>query len=128
MSDLSTLKQRLDTQFSEFQSEVKSFQAAARTEYEAREARFHGLFEPVAKRVVEIVRPRLQLLVEQFKNKVQVQPATSAHTREVTLKFDSPVARTDLTFRLGHDADVKNLVVEQKFEILPIQMKIVPHA
>jgi len=128
MSELSALKDRLNNEFAEFQKEVKEFQAAAKTEYEARESRFNTLFKPAADRVVELVRPRLQLLVEQFKNKVDVQPAMSAHSREVTLKFDSPVARTDLTFRLGHDAEVENLVLEQTLNILPILMKFEAHS
>jgi YHS domain-containing protein len=128
MSELTALKERLNNEFAEFHKDVTQFQTAAKTEYESREARFRGQFTPAANRVVELVRPRLQLLVDQFKNKVQVQPAMSAHSREVTLKFDSPVARTDLTFRLGHDAEVKNLVLEQTLEILPILMKFDSHS
>jgi YHS domain-containing protein len=83
---------------------------------------------PAAKRVVDIARPRLELLIDRFRNKVDVQPIVSEHLRSVTMKFDSPVARIDLTFRLSHDVEVKNLILDENLEILPILMKFEPQA
>jgi len=123
MADLNSLKGRLDAEFAGFQKSVEQFQEAAQTAYEAREARFRDLFKPAAERVVGVIRPRLQLLIESFKDQVKVEPVATEHLREVTLKLNSPVARTDLTFRLSHDAEVKNLVLDQTLEILPILMK-----
>lgn len=123
MSDLASLTSRVDAEFAGFKSQVEEFQSAAKNEYEARESRFRTLFTPAMNRVVEIVRPRLQLLVDRFKDKVDVKPVVAEHAREVTLKFDSPLARIAMMFGLTHDAEVKNLVLDQKLEILPILMK-----
>ncbi len=128
MTDLNDLEGRLDAEFAGFEKGIEQFRAAAKSEYEARESRFRDLFAPAAKRVVDALRPRLQLLVERFKDRINVKPSVTEHQREVTLKFNSPLARIDLTFRLGHDAEVKNLVLEQDLEILPILMEFDPHA
>lgn len=128
MPDLTSLIGRLDTEFAGFQKKTEEFHAAAKEEYEAREARFRDKFLPSATQVVELVKPRLQVLVERFKDRVAVSPAVTEHVREVTLKFDSPLARIDLAFRLSHDAEVKNLVLDQTLEILPILMEFDDHA
>ena len=128
MTDLNDLKGRIDAEFAGFQKGVEQFQVAAKSEYEARESRFRDLFTPAAKRVVEVIRPRLQLLVERFKDRVDIKPVMTERQREVTLKFNSPLARIDLTFRLSHDAEVKNLVLEQDLEILPILLEFDRHA
>lgn len=128
MSDLNALKGRIDAEFSGFQTEVQQFQTAATNEYEARERRFNTLFVPAADTVTKLARPRLELLAERFKNKINVLPAISAHLRQVQLKLDSPLARIDLTFRLSHDAEVKNLVLDQTLEVLPILMKFDDHS
>ncbi len=128
MTDLKSLTERIDAEFLGFQKSVEEFQVAAQSEYEARDARFREQFVPAAKRVVELIRPRLQALVERFKDRVNVEPVVTEHLREVTLKFDSPVARIELTFRLSHDAEVKNLVLDQNLDILPILMKFDSHA
>lgn len=128
MAELNDLESRLDAEFAEFEQGIEKFQTNAQTDYEARESRFHELFVPAANRIVELARPRLQLLVERFKNRVNVHPVMTEHLREVTLKFDSPLARIHLTFRLSHDENVRNLVLDQELEILPLLIKFDPHA
>ena len=48
--------------------------------------------------------------------------------REVHVKFNSPLASIVLTFRLSHDAEVRNLVFDEDLEILPILMQYNKHA
>jgi YHS domain-containing protein len=128
MNDVKSLTERIDAELSGFQKSVENFQVAAQGEYEAREARFRDLFLPASKRVVELIRPRLQALADRFKDRVNVKPVVSEHMREVTLYFDSPVARINLTFRLTHDSDVKNLTLDQELEVLPVLIKFDQHA
>jgi YHS domain-containing protein len=123
MPDLTNLTQRIDAEFAGFQTQVQQFQQSAKSEYEAREKRFHEQFTPAAGRIVEVIRPRLQVLVERFQDRIKIKPVVTEHLRAVTLKFDSPVARIDLSFRMTHDAEVKNLLLDQQLEILPILMK-----
>src|SRR5262245_29569396 len=105
MSTLNSLMGRLDSEFEGFRKSAEQFQVAAKTEYEAREGRFRNLFLPAAAKVVELLRPRLQLLIERFKSGVDVVPEMTEHQRQVTLKFNSPLAKTELLFRLSHDAE-----------------------
>jgi YHS domain-containing protein len=128
MADLTSLLGRLDTELNTFQKSAEQFQVAAKGEYEAREKRFRSQFVPAAERVVSIIRPRLEVLVERFNDRISVVPVVTEHERDVTLRFNSPLARIDLLFRLGHDAEVKSLVLEQNLEILPILMKFDSHA
>lgn len=128
MAESKSLKDRIAAEFAEFQRGVENFQASTQAEFEAREKRFRDLFQPAVERIVALVKPKLQMLVEQFKDRVNVQPTVSEHLREVVLKFDTPVARTNLTFGLSHDTAVQNLVLDRSLEILPILMKFEPHA
>ena len=123
MADSNSLTERMDAEFAAFQQKTEQFQVAAKAEYEAREARFHELFVPAAKRLADLVRPRLQLLADRFKDRVKVKPVIAEHTREVELTFDSPLARIALTFGLAHDSEVKNLLLQQDLKILPILMQ-----
>lgn len=128
MPDLQSLTSRIDAELAGFQKNVEQFQTNAKAEYDAREARFHDLFAPASKRIADLIRPRLQVFVDRFKDRVQVEPVVTEHLREVTLKFDSPLARIASIFRLSHDAEVKNLVLEQELEVLPILMSFEPPA
>ncbi len=123
MPDLSQLAARIDAEIAGFQKSTEQFQSATMEEYHARETRFRSLFLPAAERIVAVIRPRLKLLVERFQGRVDVKPVITEHQREVTLNFHSPLARIDLTIRLGHDTEVRNLVIDQALEVLPILMK-----
>ncbi|TWU05174.1 hypothetical protein CA54_58620 [Symmachiella macrocystis] len=128
MAGLNDLTARLDAEFAEFEQGIDALQASAQSDYEARKSRFHALFEPAANRIVELARPRLQLLVERFRDRVNVQPVMTQYLREVTFSFDSQPAQTVLKFSLSHDASVKNLTLDRDLDILPILFKCDPHA
>lgn len=128
MADLKNLTGRLDAEFEIFRKGAEEFQVAAKSEYEAREKRFREQFVPAVERVVNLLRPRLEVLVERFKERIKVVPDVREHEREVKLTFNSPLASIDLTFRLSHDAEVKHLVLDEDLEILPILMQFNQHA
>lgn len=128
MSDLQGLTNRIDAEIDGFKQTVVEFQDTAKSAYEAREARFNELFVPAANRVVELIRPRLQVLIERFKDSVDIKPVVTEHLREVEMKFNSPVAQIDLAFSLTHDMDVKNLILDRRLNILPIFMKFDEHS
>ncbi len=113
---------RIDTEIAGFKQTVVEFQDTAKIACEAREARFRELFVPAAKWVVELIRPRLQMLIERFKDRVDIKPVVAEHLREVDMGFNSPVAQIDLSFRLTHDMDVKNMILDRLLNILPIFM------
>lgn len=128
MADVSQLTSRIDAEFADVQTKIATFQKQAQEEYAAREKRYQEQFLPAVQRMPELLKPRLQVLVDRFQDKVQVQPVVTEQVRQATFKFNSPMARIELTFRVSHDAPVKNLVFDQTLEVLPILMQFDKHA
>lgn len=128
MPEVASLTSRIDAEFANFQQKVSTFQQEAEQAYHAREQRYREQFEPAVHRLVRLLKPRLEVLVDKFKDKVHVEPVMTEHVRQVTFKFDSRMARIELTFRLSHDTDVRNLILDQTLEVLPIFMQFEKHA
>jgi len=128
MADVAQLTSRIDAEFADVQKKIETFQKQAQDEFAAREKRYQEQFLPAVKRLVDVVRPRLQVLVDKFQDKVRVTPLMTEHLRQVTFKIDSRMARIDLTFRVSHDAQVKNLVFDQTLEVLPILLQFDKHS
>ena len=128
MSEAKSLASRIDAQFADAQQKIAAFQQQAERVYREREQRYREQFLPAVARITELLKPRLDVLVEKFKDKVHVEPVLTEHMRQATFKFDSRVARIELTFRVSHDADVRNLVFDQTLEILPILMQFEKHS
>jgi YHS domain-containing protein len=128
MADTSALASRIDSQIADAQQRIAAFQKSAEQEYLSREKRYQEQYLPAVARLVELIKPRLQVLADRFKDKVQVSPTVTAHQRQVTYRFDARIARIELTFRVSHDADVRNLVFDQNLEVLPILMQFEKHS
>lgn len=128
MSDTSSLAGRIDAQFANAQHQIAEFQKSAEQEYLAREQRYQQQYLPAVARLVELIKPRLQVLADKFKDQVHVAPLVTAHQRQVTYRFDARIARIELSFRVSHDADVRSLVFDQELEVLPILMKFDKHS
>ena len=128
MADTSSLASRIDAQFADVQQKVAAFQQSAEKEYVAREQRYQQQYLPAVARLVDLIKPRLQLLADKFKDKVQVSPTVTAHQRQVTYRFSVPIARIELTFRVSHDLDVRNVVFDQDLDVLPILMQFDKHS
>ena len=128
MADTSSLAHRIDAQIADAHQKIAAFQRSAEQEYLAREQRYREQYLPAVARLVELIKPRLEVLADKFKDKVQVNPAVTAHQRQVTYRFNAPIARIELSFRVSHDADVRNLVFDQDLEVLPILMQFDRHA
>jgi YHS domain-containing protein len=128
MADIAQLTSRIDAEFADVQKKIDTFQQQAKEEYAAREKRYQELFVPALQRIPELLRPRMQVLVDKFKDKVKFTPVVTERLRQCTFQFDSRMARIALTFRVSHDAPVKNLVFDQTLEVLPILMQFDKHA
>ncbi len=128
MADVAQLTSRIDAEFADVQKKIETFQKQAQDEFAAREKRYQEQFLPALQRMPDLLRPRLQVLVDKFKDKVKFTPVVSEHLRQVTFQFDSKMARIALTFRVSHDAQVKNLVFDQTLEVLPILMQFEKHS
>jgi YHS domain-containing protein len=122
------LGRRLDAEFSKLQKSVSEFQKSHMKEYEEREARFAGQFTPAVEKLKGIWRPKLEALVERFKDSVKVEPTVEPHSRRAKFSFQSPLAHIGLQFSVGHDTEVRNLTLVYDLEILPIYMEFEKHA
>lgn len=128
MPDVSNLTSRIDAELSGAQQKISEFQQQAEQAYEQRERRYREQFVPAVQRLTAVLKPRLEVLMEKFQDKVHVEPVMTEHIRQATFKFDSRMARIELTFRMSHDTDVRNLILDQTLEVLPIFMQFEKHA
>jgi YHS domain-containing protein len=127
MSDVSTLASRIDAEFSAVAEKVKKFQTDQVQEHKARQQRLEQLGK-VFDRLREVWRPRLELLVKKFGDRVQTTPRIMPGSREVTFAFQSNVARVRLKFSAFTDRDVRKVILAYDLEIIPVLMRFNSHA
>jgi YHS domain-containing protein len=127
MINTNTLASRIDAEFSAAEQKVKQFQAEQVQEHEQRQKRLEQLGK-VFDQMQEVWRPRLELLVKKFGDRVQVKPRVVPSTREATFDFKSRAANVRLKFSACTDRDVRKLVISYDLEIIPVLMRFNPHA
>jgi YHS domain-containing protein len=126
MPDINNLASRIDAQFAAVEAKVKKFQAERVEAHKERQQRVEKLGK-VLDELRDIWRPRLELLVTRFGDRVQTKPRIVPSTREVTFKFASGLAHVQLKFSATTDQDVRMLVLNYNLEILPILMRFKSH-
>lgn len=127
MSDVSSLNQRIDAAFEFQEGKIKKLQeewVQAHHEREKRMAKLGQVFEELT----SLWRPRLDLLMQKFGNRVQVKPRIIPATREVTFEFQSQIARIKLQLSASTDLEVTKVVLEYDLEIIPALMQFEKHA
>jgi hypothetical protein len=127
MADIKTLAGRIDAEFSAVAQKVKKAQTGQLEEQRQRQQRLARLVE-VFGELSEVWRPRLDLLVAKFGDRVQVKPRVVPSTREVTLEFLSRVARVRLKLSAFTDRDVTKVILSYDLEIVPVVVRYEPHA
>jgi hypothetical protein len=127
MADINTLAGRIDAEFSAVAQKVKKAQTGQLEQQRQRQQRLGQLTE-VFGELSEIWRPRLDLLVAKFGDRVQVKPRVVPSTREVTLEFLSRVARVRLKLAAFTDRDVTKVILSYDLEIVPVVVRYEPHA
>jgi YHS domain-containing protein len=126
MPDIASLASRIDAEFSAVEDKVKKFQAGQVEEHKQRQKRLEQL-DKVLDQLRDVWRPRLELLVNKFGDKVQTTPRIVPSTREVTFSFQSRLARVRLKFSATTDRDVQKVVLSYDLEIIPILMRFKSH-
>jgi len=126
MSDVATLLNRIDAEFSTLDSKIKQAQTGRQQEYRERESRLAD-FERQLQALPEVWKPHLEALIQRFGDKVKVTPRLASSSREATLDFQSELARIRLRFSAATDHDVRNLILNYDLEILPIFMQFESH-
>jgi YHS domain-containing protein len=127
MPDLNTLASRIDAEFSAVEDKVKKAQGQQLGEHKQRQARLQQLGK-VFDQLQTISRPRLELLLKKFGDRIQAKPRIVPSAREVTLDFQSRIARVRLKFAGFTDRDVQKVILTYDLDIIPIHMRFNPHA
>jgi hypothetical protein len=127
MADINTLAGRIDAEFSAVEDKIKKMRAAQVEDYQGRQKRLEQLAK-VFDQVQNIAKPRLELLVKKFGDRVQTKPRVAPSTREVTFDFKSRIAAVRLKFSAFTDRDVRKVILAYDLEIIPILMRYNSHA
>lgn len=121
---------RLDAVVEEARERVKAFQAEAEASRQEIGERFQK-FLPIADRIVAMAREKLGHLKDRLEfdvipSRVQTE---LFYSRAVTLDVKSELAGViKLGFRLTHDSDVRNILLDYTLEIVPVFFRFNPHA
>jgi YHS domain-containing protein len=126
MPDINNLSSRIDAEFSAVEAKVKKVQAEKMEVQKERQQRFEQLTK-VFDQLREIWRPRLDVLVQKFGDRVQAKPRIVPSTREATFDFQSRVARVQLKFSATTDKDVRKVILTYNLEIIPALMRFNSH-
>ena len=126
MPDISSLENRINAEFSAVEQKVKKFQVEKGEEHKQRNQRLEQL-KKVFDELSEIWRPRLELLVQRFGDRVQTTPRIVPSTREATFNFQSQVAQVRLRFSASTDRDVHKVILGYDLEIIPVLMRFKSH-
>jgi YHS domain-containing protein len=127
MTNTNSLDSRLDAAFKTVEDKVKKFQTSQVEEHKQRQARLVQLGK-VFDELGEIWKPRLELLVKKFGDRVKVTPRIVPSAREATFNFQSRLARVCLKFSAFTDRDIQKLILNYNLEIIPVLMRYEPHA
>src|SRR5262249_6506768 len=102
MTDLATLIQQIDQ---ELATDVTRQKAA--WQEVARANRERGLrlqrYDPVAKHIIELLKPRLAAFIDRFRDVVKAEPVVREHTRAMNLTFAATIAKVTLVFEVFPD-------------------------
>ncbi len=122
-----TLASRIDAQFLAVAEKVKQFQTEQLEAHKGRQKRLEKLAQ-VFEELREIWKPKLDLLVAKFGERVKVTPRIVPATREATFDFKSSVAHVRMRLSAFTDVQVTKLVIAYDLEIIPVLMNYTPHA
>jgi hypothetical protein len=127
MPDINSLAKQIDAEFSAVAEKVKQLQVGQIAEHKERQNRLEQLGK-LFDELGEIWKPRLELLVKKFGDRVKVTPRLVPATREASFEFQSNLARIRLRFSASTDRDVRKLVLSYQLDIIPVLMRFTPHA
>jgi YHS domain-containing protein len=127
MPDINSLASRIDAEFSAVEEKVKHFQAEHVEKHKQRQTRLEQLGK-VFDELGSVWKPRLELLMNKFGDRVKTTPRIVPSTREVTFDFQSRVARVSLKFSAFTDRDIKKVILGYDLSIIPGLTQFNPHA
>ena len=126
MPDINSLASRIDAEFSAVEQKVKKFQTEQAEQHKERQNRLDQLSK-VFDQMRDIWRPRLELLVKKFGDRVKATPRIVPSTREAVFDFQSHSAKVQLKFSASTDRDIRKVILGYDLEIVPILIRYKPH-
>jgi YHS domain-containing protein len=127
MPDTNALAGRIDAEFAAIEEKYKKGQVEQVQAYQERQKRLQKLTQ-VFDRLREVWKPRLEVLVAKFGDRVTGTPQVKPSTREITLAFKSTLAVIRLKFSANTDRDINKVILSSNLEIVPILMKFDAHS
>src|SRR5262249_20105739 len=124
---INNLLSRIDGEFAALDAKIKKVQAEQLQQHKDREKRLE-LFVKTLDDLREVWKPRLEMLVQRFGDRVQTTPRLTPSTREVVFEFKSALARIRLKFSAAADRDIRNIILASDLEIVPILMRFDAHS
>ncbi len=127
MTDISSLANQIDAEFTAVADKATKFQTEQLQGHKERQKRMEQLGK-VFDELRELWRPRLEVLVKKFGDRVKVTPRIVPSAREATFEFRSTLAKVSLKFSAYTDRDVQKVILSYDLEIIPVLMRFTPHA
>ncbi len=121
------LAQRIDAALASLEDERRRIQETEKRQYEARTQRLAKL-GTAFDHLTSVIRPRLEVLIQRFGDKVVATPSLTRSTQEVLLSFRSDIAQISLRFQGTTDHDIRNVILNYDLRIFPVLMKFDSHA
>lgn len=127
MTDISSLANQIDAEFTAVVEKTKKFQTEQIHEHQERQKRMQSLAKAFDE-MRAVWGPRLEFLIKKFGDRAKVTPRIVPSTREAVFEFQSNLAKVSLKFSAYTDRDVKKVILSYDLDIIPILMRYTPHA
>jgi YHS domain-containing protein len=127
MSDTKNLASSIDAAFSAMEQKRKQIQTEEtkkHQDWQQRLERISGVFDSLR----DIWKPRLEVLMHKFGDKVTATPRLEPSSRNVELRINSELARIVLRFQATTDYEMRKIILNYDLQIIPILMKYDSHA
>ena len=118
MTDINALISRIDQEIAAEVQRQKTGRAELLQANSERGLRLQR-YEAEAKRIIGLLKPRLDAFLERFKPVVKTEVMVREHTRAVNLTFAATVANVTLRFEVFPDRDVNHIRLECTQDIVP---------
>jgi len=118
MFDIGSLAKRISTEFSSAAERDKELLGGRTQDAKLPQNRLEQLGK-VFDELREVWKPRLELLMKEFGNRVQTSPHVVPSERDVTFTFQSSKAHVRLRFSALPDRDFHRLILAYLLEITP---------
>jgi len=127
MSDVNELAKRIEGAFSAVKDKAQQQMQERLGEFQQRQGLLKE-YEKAQANIVEIAKPRLEVLAKRAGDRAKVTPSVAQTRRAATFEFKSSKALMVLTFSVSPDREVKNAVVESDLKVVPVLWKFDSHS